>query len=311
MAKCNIANFIPSTNYERNTNLRMWKAVKYLKLLIVPMVFNSCSESGSSMPPFIYENGKEVIIKHTIKSDTTIVLNHDSVDILFPSGEVKGTILVLPGWNYSRKKCCKESSFCSKALSEGYALVLPEMGKSIYASTVYSETRKDWLKFPQLKWVTDTLFSYISEKAGLLKNGGTNFIFGISTGGRGVALILEHTSNLFKAGAALSGDYDQRLDTTDNLMKGVYGTYSKFKQRWEGEDNALINANKIKVPLYLGHGADDKIVPFVQTKQFCKKLSETNSSIKHVLHISENHGHDYTFWDSETDAVLRFFGEVN
>lgn len=243
--------------------------------------------------------------------DTTVVLNGDSVDILFPSKEVKGQILVLPGWNFSRKKCCKESSFCRKALQKGYILVLPEMGKSIYASAIYPETRKDWIRFPELKWVTDTLITYLQQQAGLFKQGQSNYVFGISTGGRGVALIVEHTGNLFKAGAALSGDYDQTRLPNDNLMKGFYGNYSDFKTRWEGEDNALLNTSKVLVPLYLGHGLDDKVVPVEQTRLFYNELKRVNGKLPHAFKLTEKQGHNYAYWDSETDAVLEFFEKYN
>lgn len=251
----------------------------------------------------------DTIPNYGVSKDTTFVLSGDTVDVLFPLGKVKGQILVLPGWNYSRKKCCNESSFCNKALKMGYVLVCPEMGKSIYASEVYPETRKDWIKYPQMKWLNDTLIYCLQQQLGLFKPGQRNFIFGISTGGRGVALIVEHTRNLFTAGAALSGDYDQRQLPDDNLMNGFYGTYSDFKTRWEGEDNALLNAANVSIPLYLGHGQNDKVVPVEQTRLFYDELKRVNKKIRHILHIVQQHGHNYSYWDSETDAVLKFFDE--
>jgi len=239
--------------------------------------------------------------------DTTLVLNGDSVDLLFPRIHPVGEILVLPGWNFSRKKCCASSSFCSTALSKGYILILPEMGKSVYASRLYPETRKDWIRYPELPWVLDTLFGTLQKKFGLLKPGQNNYIFGISTGGRGVALIMENSLTLFKAGAALSGDYDQTLFPGDNLMKGVYGEFGSFRSRWEGADNPARNAVKITVPLYLGHGENDKIVPCGQSKLFFEALNSTKNPEKFKLHLSEKHGHDYAYWDSETSAVLDFF----
>ena len=241
------------------------------------------------------------------RKDTVLVLNQDTIDILFPKAAVRGQILVLPGWNYSRKKCCNESSFCRKALENGFALVLPEMGKSIYSSAIYPETRKDWIKFPEMSWVVDSLLPTLQQKMDLFKPGDANYVFGISTGGRGVALVVEQTGVLFKAGAALSGDYDQRLQPADNLMKGFYGEYAGFKSRWEGKDNPFMNAKLVQVPLYLGHGLDDKIVPVEHTKLFYNELQKQNLNLMHVLHLAEQKGHNYVYWDSETDAVLDFF----
>ncbi len=245
--------------------------------------------------------------KLSITSDTTFVLHGDTVHVLYPSVRIKGQILVLPGWNYASEKCCTESSFCRKALEQGYVLLMPEMGKSIYAAAVYPETRKDWSRFPQLKWLCDTLLPFIQTKAGLFRPGQDNLVFGISTGGRGVALLLEHSGKLFKAGASLSGDFDQTRSPQDNLMRGFYGPFSQFKSRWEGEDNALMNASKVQVPIYLGHSLKDNIVPSEQTRLFYLAIRKSDDKIAHVLHLSPDNGHNYTYWDSETDAVLQFF----
>ncbi len=245
--------------------------------------------------------------KPPMTRDTVFTLNNDTVDIFFPSVKAVGQILVLPGWNYSRRKCCQESSFCKRALEEGYVLIFPEMGKSVYASQRYPETRKDWIKYPQLKWVTDTLIPYLQKKAEIFKPNQNNYLFGISTGGRGVALIIEHTGTLFRAGAALSGDYDQTKIPWDNLMRGFYGNYEAFKSRWEGEDNALLNAQKVVIPIYLGHGQADKTVPAEQTRLFYDELRKENGKLPFVLHLADHQAHNYNYWDSETENVISFF----
>jgi len=237
--------------------------------------------------------------------DTTIRLNNTLVDLKFPQGEIKGAILMLPGWNFSRTKTCEHTSFCSEALKLGFVLICPEMGKSLYASGTYPETRKDWALFPQLKFITDTLQPFVRVKYNLLKEGQSNFIYGISTGARGGALILENTGKLYSGAALLSGDYNQCLDTADNLMKGFYGSYTKYKSRWEGPDNPLLNLSKIKCPVYLGHGKNDKVVPFQQTLILFEKLKKAGSSV--IYSQKEGMGHDFNFWSGETGDLLLFF----
>jgi len=212
---------------------------------------------------------------------------------------------MLPGWNFSKDKTCQSSTFCEKALKEGFVLICPEMGKSLYASKIYSNTRKDWASYPQLKFITDTLQDYLQRFFHLLNKGERNYIYGISTGARGGALILENTSHIYKCGALLSGDYDQTLDTADNLMKGFYGSYKLFKERWEGTDNPAKNIDRIHVPIYLGYGKNDKVVAPVQSESFMENLGKSKKTA--VLSSKENCGHDYAYWGSETDAVLRFF----
>ncbi|HXC03523.1 MAG TPA: prolyl oligopeptidase family serine peptidase [Bacteroidia bacterium] len=239
--------------------------------------------------------------------DTTVYIHTRAVDILYPEGRAKGTILMLPGWNFSRKKTCEQSNFCTQAVKAGFVLICPEMGKSLYASAVYPESRKEWAGYPQLHFITDTLEPYLQKQFNLLKKGQKNFIYGISTGARGGALILEHSDSLFCAAALLSGDYDQLLDPKDNLMNGYYGSSTQFKSRWEGEDNPCKQADKIKASVYLGHGRKDAVVAYLQTLVFYEALQKYN--VKRKLGTQEEAGHTYAFWGSQTEEVLNYFEE--
>jgi S-formylglutathione hydrolase FrmB len=247
-----------------------------------------------------------------LKKDTTFFVKKIAVDIQIPQKHaITGTILMLPGWNFNRTDCCEKSKFCQKAKDSGYLLVMPEMAKSVYAPEYYKETRIDWRKYPTRTWLIDTLIPYLQSNFNILLNGENNFIYGISTGARGVALVALHSHDIFIAGAALSGDYDQTLMKSDNLMKGFYGSYEKFKGRWEGDENPLISAKKIIIPLFLGHGEKDTVVPVNQSKLFYKKLKEINPDTKSILSISKSSGHNYSFWDSQTEAVLKFFALIS
>jgi S-formylglutathione hydrolase FrmB len=243
--------------------------------------------------------------------DTILLITGSKVELKYPSHAVKGTILVLPGWNFSQDDICIKSSFCKVASDKGYILVMPDMQKSIYHSSKFKETRTDWLKYHTIQWITDTLIPLLQHKYSLLKEGLPNYLFGISTGGRGVAVMAMHIGVLFKAGAALSGDYDPTLCVNDNLMKGYLGDYKDFPDRWEGIDNPVRNAEKITIPLYLAHGKDDKIVSPDQTLTFYNHLQKIHSSTEYRLNIVENAGHDYVFWNSQYAAVFDFFQKYN
>lgn len=242
-----------------------------------------------------------------ILNDTTISIDSVLVDIRIPFGKTEGYILMLPGWNFSRTDCCNKSSFCKKALSAGFYLIMPEMGKSIYSGKFYKETRSEWKKYPSRTWVLESMIPFLQQKYGFLKEGGNNHLYGISTGARGVALLALHTKNIFKSGVALSGDYDQSLLKKDNLMIGYYGNYDLFPDRWNGEDNAFKNAGKIDIPLYFAHGSKDKVVPCSQSELFYKEMKKKHPAGKSEIHISEKAEHNYIFWDSETENALQFF----
>ncbi len=241
--------------------------------------------------------------------DRTITISGIKTEFLFPHENISGSILVLPGWNFSRTDICENSEFCNLALKKGYVLIMPDMQKSVYASQLYPETRNDWRSFPTLTWVIDSLISYCQKELKLLLPGQNNFLFGISTGGRGVAMISIYSENIFIAGAALSGDYNQLADTSDNLMRGYYGEFFKFPERWKGKDNPLMNANKLKIPLFLAHGKSDNIVPFNQTLNFYDTINKLNPGIGHKIVLKDNAGHNYKFWGSEYNEVFDFFQE--
>ncbi len=239
--------------------------------------------------------------------DTIFYLSGTLVKIIYPNTTIIGNILVLPGWNFSYNDICTKSSFCSIAIEKGFVLILPDMQKSIYQSDFYAETRLDWKKYKTNNWVTDTLIIYLQEKFELLRTNQKNYLFGISTGGRGTAIIAIKTGTLFKAAASLSGDFDQTIDTNDNLIKGYYGEYKDYRERWEMVDNPYYNADKIKISFYLAHGMKDRVVPYVQTERFYNKLKKIDANTKHVLRIDSIGGHDFNFWESNYEDVLGFF----
>jgi dipeptidyl aminopeptidase/acylaminoacyl peptidase len=120
-------------------------------------------------------------------------------------------------------------------------------------------------------------------------------------------LVAENTGSLFLAGAALSGDYDQTSMPADRLMAGTYGPYDQFKDRWEGPDNPSLRSNRLKIPLYLAHGKRDAVVPCQQTIDFSRKITTEDPGRGHILHLCDTCGHNYAFWNSQTDDVFLFF----
>jgi S-formylglutathione hydrolase FrmB len=254
------------------------------------------------MTGFITQNSANGIQQN----DTTIEINQHKVLLKFTNQPVKGTILLLQGWNFPPTDWCNHSNICQLALEKGYNLVMPDMGKSIYHSQVYKETRVDWLKYPTRKWLVDSVFIFVQNKYGLLNKNESNFVIGLSTGARGAVLVAMDCPTLFKGVAALSGDYDQTLIPTDNLCKGYYGEFSKFKTRWRTVDNLIYRIKDLKTPIYLGHGLNDKVVPSAQTILFYNKLLKANPTLKVKLNTPEKE-HNYQFWAKELISIFEFF----
>ncbi|MDX2304469.1 MAG: prolyl oligopeptidase family serine peptidase [Microscillaceae bacterium] len=241
---------------------------------------------------------------------TLIVAGH-AVDIAQPpdSIPVRANLLILQGWNFPKEDWCNKASLCRKALSKGYRLVMPEMGKSTYSTRLYPETLAEWRQFPTRRWLTDTLMAYLQEKYCILMPEQANFVVGLSTGARGAALVSLNLPDVFRAMAALSGDYDQRRMPQERILNGFYGSASKFPERWSGEDNLITQIHRFRTPAYLGHGKLDYVSPPDQTRLFYDSLRTRYPQLKLRLSMPDWAAHDYQYWDYETDRMLAFFEE--
>ncbi|MGD0711454.1 MAG: prolyl oligopeptidase family serine peptidase [Bacteroidales bacterium] len=248
-----------------------------------------------------------IIYKKLIKHDTLLVVDNHKVIIKVCPHRRKGTFLVLHGWNLSADDWCTKTSLCSKVLEKGYDIVMPDMGKSVYQEHNYPETYPEWRVYPTRKWLSDTLVPMLQKDYSLLLETENDYIVGLSTGARGVALMLLDFPSLFKGAAAFSGDYDQTKIQDDYLVTGYYGPYETFKDRWLRQDNPLTRIKEYKTPIYLGHGKLDQIVPPEQTIMFYDSLKKYHPGLKIKLNMPDAQ-HDYYYWDSEVDNFLKFFG---
>lgn len=276
-----------------------------------------------------------------VSKDTVVKIGGYKIRILRPADSIQaaGTLLLLPGWNYSNTKWCDSTDVCKTALQKGFAVVAPDMGKSIYATQYFPETRADYKAYPTLTWL-DSALNILQAKHQLFSKKGfmRNFVLGLSTGARGAALICARKPGFFHAAALLSGDYNQANITDDALCTNVYGPYHSFAERWKTIDNPVALVPKIVTPMYIGHGGFDKVVHVTQSIEFYDSLVskqkfvlvQQNSKyvvqkqnrlqgikgggfaqIRYedylVLNIEGVAGHDFAYWRSELPAIWRFF----
>jgi S-formylglutathione hydrolase FrmB len=224
---------------------------------------------------------------------------------------LRRTLLVLPGWNYPRTSWVENSPLVEYANKYGYALILPEMLKTLYESSYYPETELKWHSVPGGKFIKEQLIPAIQTKHHLLIPGDNNFLLGLSTGGRGVALIALENPDLFVAGASLSGDFSQENTPSDRLMTLVYGSFADFPSRWQGQDNPQARASEWKMPLYLAHGTDDDIVPESQSCLFYQALkNQLDNQVLIEYHAISGAGHNYQFWGGQLPNVFEFFENI-
>jgi S-formylglutathione hydrolase FrmB len=245
-----------------------------------------------------------------IDSFMTLNIAGHAVDIAPPDSGVayRGNLIILQGYNFPKHDWCQKApELCRRARAEGYLLIMPEMGRSLYSSAFFAETRNDMKKYPLRTWLVDSVFSYLNERHNILQARQNNYILGLSTGAHGAALIALDRPNLFNAIAALSGDYDQTKIPNDPLIVMYYGNYKDNTKRWTEVDNVLWQIKKWNTPIYLGHGQMDKVVPPAQTRLFYDSLLLHFDNAKVQLNEPKTMAHDYKYWGSETEAVLQFF----
>ena len=232
-------------------------------------------------------------------------------DLYIPTNYHHRTLLVLPGWNYPRTSWVENSPLVEYANKYGYALILPEMLKTLYESSYYPETKLKWHSVPGGKFIKEQFIPGMQTKHHLLIPGDNNFLLGLSTGGRGVALIALENPDLFVAGASLSGDFSQENTPSDRLMTLVYGSFTNFPSRWLGQDNPQARAAEWKMPLYLAHGTDDDIVPASQSCLFYQALkNQLDNQVLIEYHPISGAGHNYQFWGGQLPAVFEFFEKL-
>lgn len=278
-------------------------------LVLLTLLFVSTSLTQQEVHSANKLNAKQITDTSNDKlplNDTTLIINNHKVLLKISGQNKKGTFLVLHGWSLPAEDWCNKTSLCDKVLKKGYCVVLPDMGKSVYQEKNYPETRADWRAYPTRKWLSDTLIPILRKKYSLLLINENNYLVGLSTGARGVALVLLDFPELFKGAAALSGDYAQEKMPADNLMTGFYGPFHKFKKRWLEQDNPISRIKEYQTSIYLGHGKLDQVVPPEQTIMFYDSLKKYHSSLKMKLD-TPNARHDYLFWDSEVNNILIFF----
>lgn len=241
------------------------------------------------------------------RNDTVIRLNHAEnlieIAVLRTELKRKGTILALPGWNYPYSHWCDSTNLCQLAKRNGYDLVMPTMGKTIYSDSIYPQTKQDWKGEVTRKWINEVMIPMLQKDLDVLLDQESNKIIGISTGGRGALLLAIDHPGLFDAGASLSGDFEMSNFPNDNLYIGFFGPFSKHKDIWMGIENPLNQMNELETPFYFAHGSKDNIVPL----KHLLFLKEEIDTVENVINVVTDGKHDYTLWRMETEKAFLFF----
>ena len=260
-------------------------------------------------------------------------------------------LLLLPGWNFSDTQWCTRTRVCDEATKRGYDVMLVEMGKSVYMDSLYPQMRADYRLHPTRTWLWDSVLKPLQKRTYFTDQGIPEdptktvngrvlyksmrlpipcFVMGLSTGARGALLLALEHPEAFQGCAGLSGDYNPLLMKNDNLMINCLGKFDDVPWRWRGTNNIEMRVDFFKVPMYLAHGSDDRVVPMKQTESLllaierseaCKARAAFPKVYTAVTHHYLNEkiiqseivvgaGHDYIFWNQAGLKALDYFDEL-
>ncbi len=247
-------------------------------------------------------------------SDTTVFFYFGKTKILvnikYPKTKIRGTVFLLHGYNLPASQWCEKTDLCKKASEFGFVMIIPDFLKTTYQEKFYKETNPNFRIYPTRKWIRDTVILQLQSQFHLLINGENNFVYGLSTGARGAALLAVDLPETFKGCACLSGDFDQSKLPLEKIYHNYYGPYETFKKRWATDDNLHYLIQRWKMPIYIAHGLSDNICPSSQSSKFWSLIHHTYPNLLAKLNIVSNAKHNYDFWGSQTQPVLSFFNDL-
>ncbi|HTX41243.1 MAG TPA: prolyl oligopeptidase family serine peptidase [Acidobacteriaceae bacterium] len=133
-------------------------------------------------------------------------------------------------------------------------------------------------------------------------------IWGGSWGGFLTALALARGSDLFAAGADMSGVHDWNIDHPDNF--DISDTATDQDARWKlaWESSPLASVKDWRSPVLLVQGDNDDEVPFLQTLQLASALRRQSVDVQQLIFPDEVH--DFLLfrdWMAAYSATAEFF----
>jgi len=303
--------FLMSSNtfwFSRGASFMLWVGAMAL--------FSSCSTEQNDGNGEVESNqngdgGGGATGCKTVSDGAIVRVGNLNINMSVPDVEPKGDLLLLPAWDDSEGGWCTRSRICAKALKQGYRIVMPEMGKSMYCMEVYPETRPDWKTAPTFPFLKDSILPWLQEQYCLFTPDGNNFVLGVGAGGRGALRLLEEMPDLFVAGAAMSGDYNPSLFPKDNLYRGFLGSSDQFQDRWSITENICHKASEIKTPLFLAHGTEDQYVRSEQTDVLYAEIQKSNPELTVKAVLEPDFGHGFSFWNTQVNDIFSFFSSYS
>lgn len=216
-------------------------------------------------------------------------------------------VIALHGWDHSAELFKSKSDLGALADKYGFVVAVPNMGKTIYETRFYPQTKGAWTTAPGTRWVGEVILPYLRAHFAVFDDRAHTAVIGYSTGGRGAVLLAEAYPQFAFAGS-LSGTYElMTLNPTEGEYKIhaiVYGSRDAFKERWQ-LDNCVAPERLKKLSgtaLFIAHGAKDASVNPDQLALLRQALKGSAIEVEYV--VAPEAGHDWNFWNSQWGRVF-------
>jgi S-formylglutathione hydrolase FrmB len=226
-------------------------------------------------------------------------------------------LVVLHGWNGTAEEWRRRpetAAVLTLADEHGVIVAVPTMGRTVWESRFYPESRGRWGRVPGAVWLGEVVLPHLRAVLPIRKDRGGTVVLGNSTGGRG-AVVLAQRYPEFAAVASLSGTYDLGLLPASageyKIHAVVFGPRARHPERWREEDTVgdARLARLRGVTLYLAHGAADQVVGADQLRAFERQLGK--HGIPATVVIDRAAGHDWKFWGTQLRPALKaLFGAL-
>lgn len=228
-----------------------------------------------------------------------------------PSAYAKGQklplVLALHGWGHSPELWRAKGDLAAYAEKHALVIAMPDMGKTIYETAFYPESRGAWTAAPGARWAAEVILPYVRAHYAVWPDRAHTAVLGYSTGGRGAVLLAQAYPEFAFAGS-LSGTYDLMTLTPEEgeyqIHAAVYGPREKFKARWQ-QDNIVSPERLAKLPgtkLFIAHGGKDRGVNPNQLESLRAALKPT--AVAAEFRVVPGAGHDWNFWNSQWERLF-------
>ena len=240
-------------------------------------------------------------------------------------------VIALHGWNHTPEQVRDKADLEILADRYGLVIAVPAMGKTIYETSFFAETKQPWAAIPGARWVGEVVLPQLRARYAVAGDRAHTAVIGYAMGGRGAVLLAQRYPEFAFAGS-LSGTFDLLAlaprDAEYKLHAAVYGSRRKFEQRWAQEGCVAPErlAKLADTALFLGHGGEDAVVAPAQLDALTQALTEARTeartedsgkpkgkvasksrrprpSVEVVL--APDGGHDWGYWNSQWPAMFQ------